>query len=92
MNLDSIDALAKAASDPDGDWFCEDLLENHEPIVSTIPAKRFMHACSPAAVLAMVAVCRAAKALCERPGNEYDMDDLRSAIAALDSVEGQTNG
>ena len=61
--LDRLEEVARAASDEaDGDWFCPDLLDSDEPIHSTRKARAHIAAFSPDAAIAVIAVCRAAKA------------------------------
>lgn len=63
MDLDQLEAVAKAASDEaEGDWFDPDLLNmDGIPISSTWQAKRFIGQITPDRVLALIAVARAAK-------------------------------
>jgi hypothetical protein len=61
INLSEIEAAAREASEEaDGDWFDPDLIESAEPILSSAKARRHIAATSPEAVLALVAVAKAA--------------------------------
>jgi hypothetical protein len=91
--LDNIEALAKALDDEE--WYTADAIQSYSKKWIDKPDAAFMSAITPAAVLAMAAVCKAAIADITDdltpPGISPTLDALRSAIEALDALQ-ETKG
>lgn len=95
MNLlDQLEQVARTASqEAEGDWFSPDLLESDAPISSTSKARAYIAAMSPDFALALIEVCRAAKAVGYSNGFDAAYPDklaaLRESLAALEAMEGK---
>lgn len=90
-DLTRLEALARAAAaetDVDEDWFCPDLIESREPILSAPAARRMIAALSPQTVLALLAVCKAAKRVSYSNGFDAALPEKKAELyAALKALE-----
>jgi hypothetical protein len=104
MRLDELEAIARAATP--GEWFVHDALGHAVAAVASkriaadaLPPKSpaadstYIAAFSPARVLAMLAIVRAAKHVAYSNGFDAALPDkqerLRTALAAFDEMEGK---